>query len=113
MTLDTSAPATMTRRRWVICALLFTAVVINYVDRQMLGVLKPFMAKDLGWTEVNYADIVFYFQGAYALSYLLFGAFVDRVGAKVGYGVAFVIWQIAHIAHAGASNLTSFFAVRI
>ena len=103
----------MTRRRWVICALLFTAVVINYVDRQMLGVLKPFIGDDLGWTETDYADIVFYFQAAYALSYLLFGAFVDRVGAKIGYGVAFLIWQIAHIAHAGASSLTSFFAVRV
>ena len=54
----------MTRRRWVICALLFTAVVINYVDRQMLGVLKPAMEKDLGWKETDYADIVFYFQAA-------------------------------------------------
>ena len=103
----------MSRRRWVICALLFTAVVINYVDRQMLGVLKPEMEKQLGWTQQNYADIVFYFQAAYALSYLLFGAFVDRVGAKIGYGVAFTIWQLAHIAHGAASSLVSFFAVRI
>ena len=103
----------MTRRRWVICALLFTAVVINYVDRQMLGVLKPFISKDLGWSETDYADIVFYFQAAYAVSYLLFGAFVDRVGARIGYAVAFGIWQVAHIAHAGASSLTHFFAVRV
>lgn len=103
----------MSRRRWVICFLLFTAVVINYVDRQMLGVLKPAMGKELGWTEQNYADIVFYFQAAYALSYLAFGAIVDRVGAKIGYGVAFFLWQIAHIAHGFASGLGSFFAVRI
>ena len=103
----------MTRRRWIVCALLFTAVVINYVDRQMLGVLKPFMAPQLGWSETQYADIVFYFQAAYALSYLLFGAFVDRVGAKIGYTVAFLIWQVAHIAHAGATSLVQFFAVRI
>lgn len=103
----------MTRQRWVICALLFTAVVINYVDRQMLGVLKPFISDDLGWSEKDYADIVFYFQAAYAVSYLLFGAFVDRVGAKIGYATAFVIWQIAHIAHAGASSLGQFFAVRV
>ena len=88
-------------------------MVINYVDRQMLGVLKPFMAKDLGWSEQNYADIVFYFQLAYSVSYLLFGAFVDRVGAKLGYAIAFIIWQLAHIAHAGATSLTSFFAVRM
>src|SRR5205809_769299 len=103
----------MTRRRWVICALLFTAVVINYVDRQMLGVLKPFIGKDLKWSENDYADIVFYFQAAYSVSYLLFGAFVDRIGAKIGYAIAFGIWQLAHIAHAGASSLTSFFAVRM
>lgn len=103
----------MTRQRWVICALLFTAVVINYVDRQMLGVLKPFISKDLGWSETDYADIVFYFQAAYAVSYLLFGAFVDRVGAKIGYATAFIIWQAAHIAHAGASSLGQFFAVRV
>lgn len=110
---DLASEPRMTRRRWVICALLFTAVVINYVDRQMLGVLKPFISGDLGWSETDYADIVFYFQAAYSLSYLLFGAFVDRVGAKVGYGLAFLIWQLAHIAHAGASSLTSFFVVRM
>lgn len=103
----------MTRRRWVICALLFTAVVINYLDRQMLGVLKPFISKDLKWSEKDYADIVFYFQAAYSLSYLVFGAFVDRIGAKLGYAIAFGIWQVAHIAHAGASSLTQFFAVRV
>jgi ACS family hexuronate transporter-like MFS transporter len=108
-----AAEPRMTRRRWVICFLLFTAVVINYVDRQMLGVLKPAMSKELGWTEQNYADIVFYFQAAYALSYLAFGAIVDRVGAKIGYGVAFLLWQLAHIAHGFASGLGSFFAVRI
>jgi MFS transporter, ACS family, hexuronate transporter len=110
---DAAKSGRMTRRRWIVCGLLFTAVVINYVDRQMLGVLKPFMAPELGWSETDYADIVFYFQAAYALSYLVFGAFVDRVGAKIGYGVAFVIWQLAHIAHAGASSLVQFFAVRI
>ncbi|CAN5189486.1 MFS transporter [soil metagenome] len=113
---DTAAPpvvGAMTRRRWVICVLLFTAVVINYVDRQMLGVLKPFISEDLKWSETDYADIVFYFQAAYALSYLLFGGFVDKVGAKIGYTVAFLIWQVAHIAHAGASSLASFFAVRV
>ncbi|MBI5942342.1 MAG: MFS transporter [Caulobacterales bacterium] len=109
----TASEPRMSRRRWVICGLLFTAVVINYVDRQMLGVLKPAMSKELGWSEQNYADIVFYFQAAYALSYLAFGAIVDRVGAKIGYGVAFLLWQLAHIAHGFASGLGSFFAVRV
>lgn len=101
------------RYRWVICGLLFLAVVVNYVDRQILGVLKPFISKDMGWSETNFADMVFYFQAAYSASYLLFGAFVDRVGAKVGYAVAFLLWQVAHIAHAGARELSQFFAVRM
>lgn len=110
---ESEAAPRVGRYRWVICGLLFLAVVVNYVDRQILGVLKPFISKDMGWSETNFADMVFYFQAAYSASYLLFGAFVDRVGAKVGYAVAFVIWQIAHIAHAGARELGQFFAVRM
>jgi ACS family hexuronate transporter-like MFS transporter len=101
------------RYRWVICALLFLATVINYVDRQMLGVLKPVLSEDLGWSETDYANIVFWFQAAYAVSYVLFGRFIDRIGARWGYAVAFIIWQIAHIAHAGARELSHFIAVRI
>lgn len=100
-------------RRWVIVWLLFFATVINYVDRQMLGVLKPIIQGEMGWSEINYGDIVFYFQAAYSVFYLLFGAFVDRVGARAGYAVAFVIWQLAFIAHAGARNLTQWYLVRM
>ena len=107
------APTKIGGRRWIIVWLLFLATVINYVDRQMLGVLKPIIQGDMGWSETNYADIVFYFQASYAFFYLLFGAFVDKVGARIGYSVAFVIWQVAHIAHAGAHSLTQWFAVRI
>jgi ACS family hexuronate transporter-like MFS transporter len=104
----------MTRYRWVICGLLFVAVIINYVDRQILGVLKPLGLSDqMGWTEKDYADIVFYFQAAYTVAYIVFGAFIDKVGAKLGYGIAFAIWQIAHIAHAGAKNTTQFIAARV
>jgi ACS family hexuronate transporter-like MFS transporter len=110
-----AAPGRMTRRRWVICTLLFMAVVVNYVDRQMLGVLKPYIEGDLGWTKAGkeYSTVVLYFQAAYAISYLLFGAFVDRVGAKIGYGVAFVIWQLAHIAHGAANSLNTFIMARV
>jgi MFS transporter, ACS family, hexuronate transporter len=101
------------RYRWVICALLFAATVINYVDRQMLGVLKPHLSNELSWSETDYANIVFWFQAAYALSYVLFGRFIDRIGARWGYAVAFVVWQIAHIAHAGARTLGHFILVRV
>jgi len=100
--------------RWVIVALLFTAMVINYIDRQMIGVLKPgYLQPEFGWSERDYANIVSWFQGAYALSYLFFGRFVDRIGAKWGLGIAFTLWTLAHIAHAGARNLAQFVMVRV
>ncbi len=101
------------RYRWAIVALLFGASVINYIDRQILGVLKPTLAPEFGWTETDYANIIFWFQAAYAASYLLFGRFVDRVGARIGYGAAFLIWTIAHTAHALVTGLGGFFAVRV
>jgi ACS family hexuronate transporter-like MFS transporter len=99
--------------RWVICGLLFTAMVFNYVDRQMIGVLKPTLQKEFGWSEIAYGDIVFYFQAAYAVSYLFFGRFVDWVGAKTGYAVAFVIWTIGHMSHAAVRSVSGFIAARV
>lgn len=99
--------------RWLICGLLFAAMVINYVDRQMLGVLKPTLSSEFGWSETNYADIIFWFQASYAVSYLIFGRFIDRIGARWGFGLAFLLWQIAHMAHAGVRSLTSMIAVRV
>ncbi len=99
--------------RWVICWLLFAATVCNYIDRQMIGVLKPTLQHDLGWTETAYADIVFWFQAAYAVSYLAFGKFVDKVGAKIGYGVAFSIWTLGHMGHALARTALQFTFARM
>jgi ACS family hexuronate transporter-like MFS transporter len=101
------------RYRWLIVWLLFGAVVINYVDRQILGVLKPYIEDELGWSETDYADIVFWFQASYALSFVFFGRLVDRIGAKWGYSLAFVIWTLAHIAHAGAYSIGGFIAARV
>jgi ACS family hexuronate transporter-like MFS transporter len=106
-------PVKVGNYRWLICGLLFAAMVINYVDRQMLGVLKPTLSEEFGWTETQYADIVFWFQASYAVSYLLFGRIVDRIGARWGFGIAFLIWQIAHIAHAGARSMSGFIAARV
>ena len=110
---DTAPAMKVGNYRWVVVGLLFTAMVFNYVDRQMLGVLKPTLEKDLGWSETAYADIVFWFQAAYAVSYLLFGRFVDRVGARIGYAAAFTIWTIGHMATAGAREITGFIAARM
>ncbi len=100
------------RYRWGIVALLFMATVINYVDRQMIGVLKPTLSKDLGWTETDFANVIFFFQMAYAIGYIGFGRIVDVIGARMGYAVAFVIWQVAHIAHGGAYGVTQFAMAR-
>ncbi|KPF82044.1 hexuronate transporter [alpha proteobacterium AAP38] len=100
-------------RRWIVVALLFAATVINYVDRQMLGLLKPTLSVEFGWTETDYADIVFVFQAAYAVCYLLFGRFIDVIGARWGYALAFTVWNLAHIAHAAATTLAQFMAARL
>ncbi len=111
-TLTEGAVARVGRYRWVIVGLLFAATVINYIDRQMIGVLKPTLMDDLGWSEAGYARVIVFFQAAYAIGYIGFGRFVDVVGARVGYAVAFVIWQLAHIAHGGAYSLTQFAMAR-
>ncbi|MGF7147872.1 ACS family hexuronate transporter-like MFS transporter [Sphingomonas zeicaulis] len=100
------------RYRWVVVALLFAATAINYIDRQMIGVLKPTLQADLGWTESDFATIVFYFQLAYAVGYLSFGKIIDVLGARVGYTVAIIIWTIAHMAHGLASSVTTFAMAR-
>ena len=100
------------RYRWTICALLFAATAINYIDRQMIGVLKPVLQRDLGWTEAQYADIVFWFQAAYAIGFLVMGRLVDRLGARLGYALAFSFWTLAHVAHGLVSSVAQFAAVR-
>ncbi|WP_294392281.1 MFS transporter [uncultured Sphingomonas sp.] len=84
------------RYRWTVCGLLFAATAINYVDRQMIGVLKPTISAELGWSETAYADIVFWFTAAYAIGYLAFGRIVDVLGARIGYTIAFLIWTLGH-----------------
>ena len=89
--------------RWVICALLFFATTINYIDRQVIGILKPALAKDFQWQDERiYAAIVFSFQLAYAIGLLLAGRVMDRIGARRGLALAVVLWSIAAVGHAGA-----------
>ncbi len=89
--------------RWVICALLFFATTINYVDRQVIGILKPTLVAELGWQdERTYAAIVFTFQLAYAIGLLLAGRVMDRLGTRLGLTIAVVIWSLAAVGHATA-----------
>ncbi len=106
------AAARAGRYRWVICGLLFAATAINYIDRQMIGVLKPLLQSDLHWTEGQYADIVFWFQAAYGLGFLVMGRFIDAVGARFGYAIAFAFWTLAHMAHGLVGSVTQFAMVR-
>jgi ACS family hexuronate transporter-like MFS transporter len=86
--------------RWVICGLIFFATTINYIDRQVIGILKPTLQKEFGWSEIDYADIVFAFQLAYAVAFLFAGKLIDWIGTKKGYAIAIVIWSVAAMAHA-------------
>lgn len=104
--------APRSRYRWTICGLLFVATGINYIDRQMIGLLKPTLQGEFGWNEGAYADIVFWFQAAYAIGYLCFGAVIDRLGARIGYACAFTVWTVAHMLHAAASSVLAFSGVR-
>ena len=98
--------------RWVICSLLLFGVTKNYMDRQVLGVLKTTLQQELGWNEIDYSNLVFAFQAAYALGMLAVGRLVDRLGARTGYAVAMVFWSLASIGHAIATSLGSFIVAR-
>lgn len=100
------------RMRWGICALLFFATTINYIDRQMLSVLKPTLEAQYGWSESDYANIVFSFQLAYAIGYVVFGRLIDKLGARFGYSLAATIWGLAAMAHAAATSAWDFMIVR-
>jgi MFS transporter, ACS family, hexuronate transporter len=100
------------RFRWVICALLFFGITKNYMDRQVLGVLKHTLQHDLGWNEIDYGNVVFAFQAAYAVGMIVGGRLIDRLGTRLGYAAAMVFWSLASMGHAVAGSLSGFFAAR-
>ena len=98
--------------RWVVCALLFVATTINYIDRQVIGLLKPTLEQEYNWTESDYGNIVMAFSAAYALGLLLFGRIVDKIGTKLGYIVSVLLWSVAAMLHATVRSTLGFAAVR-
>jgi len=98
--------------RWTVVALLFVATTINYVDRQVLGILAPTLSRELHWSETAYGDVVSWFSFAYALGFLVAGRVLDRIGVKRGLGAAVVIWSIASMAHALVRTATGFSIAR-
>ena len=100
------------RYRWVICALLFFATTVNYVDRQVLGILSKDLKVAIGWTEVDYGNIVAAFNAAYAFGLLLAGRLMDRIGTRAGYALALIWWSIAAMGHALARTPFGFGVAR-
>jgi MFS transporter, ACS family, hexuronate transporter len=98
--------------RWAICGLLLFGTTKNYMDRQVLGVLKTTLQHDLGWSEIDYGNLVFAFQAAYAVGMLAVGRLVDRIGTRLGYALAMVFWSLASMGHALAGSLTGFLVAR-
>jgi ACS family hexuronate transporter-like MFS transporter len=108
----TAASERVGRYRWTICALLFFATTINYIDRQVLGILAPLLQRDAGWSESDFAAIVSWFSAAYALGFLVMGRVMDRVGTRKGFAFAVVVWSIAAMGHAFARGVAGFSAAR-
>ena len=96
------------RLRWGICGLLFFATTVNYMDRQVLGILKPTLEKELGWQESDFGWIVFAFQGAYALMMPIAGRIIDWLGVKIGYTLAVIVWSLASMSHSLARTPLQF-----
>ena len=98
--------------RWFICALLFFAATVNYIDRQVIGLLKPTLQSELHWSEIDYSNIIFAFQLAYAFGLLFVGRFMDWLGARKGFSIAVALWSFAAMAHAGVRSVFGFSAAR-
>jgi len=106
------ADGAASRYRWTICALLFFATTINYIDRQVLGILAPTLQAEIGWSESQYGAIVSWFTFAYALGYVGAGRMMDKIGVRLGFAFAVVAWSISAMAHALASSVAGFSAAR-
>ena len=100
------------RVRWTMCALLFAASTINYIDRQVLGILAPDLQRLIGWNELQYGYIVTAFQAAYAIGFLFAGRLIDRLGSRRGYAIAVGFWSVAAMAHGFATSALTFGAAR-
>lgn len=98
--------------RWTICALLFFATTINYVDRQVIGILAPLLQKDIGFDQLQYGYIITAFEGAYALGLLVVGRIIDKIGTKKGYAGSLFVWTIAAMGHAFVQTAFGFGVAR-
>lgn len=102
----------MTGYRWVVVVLLFFAVTVNYIDRAVLGVLKPLLDKEFGWSQIDYGWMVTAFQASYAAGYLLGGRLIDRIGVRAGFLFTVSLWSVAAMFHAAARSVVGFSVAR-
>jgi len=109
----TAMPQKMTNYRWTVVSLLFFATTINYLDRNVIGILKPTLEQVFNWTEKDYSKIVMAFTASYAFGLLIFGRIIDKIGSKLGYSIIIVVWSIAAILHAGVRSTLGFIGVRV
>ena len=98
--------------RWYICGLLFLATTINYIDRQVLGILAPDLQREIGWSELDYGRIVIAFQISYAVMMLVSGRIIDKIGTKLGFTIAIIWWSLAAMGHALARSAFGFGVAR-
>ena len=105
---DTLSPGSIKNYRWYVCGLLFYATTLRYVDRQVIGILKPTLELYFGWSEIDYSNLVIAFTAAYALGLLSFSRLADRIGTKVGYTLSLIIWSVASMGHALARTTFGF-----
>ncbi len=99
--------------RWAVCALLFFATTINYIDRQILSLLKPILDDQLHWTNAEFGMVNSAFQGAYGVSLLVFGWLIDKYGTKIGYAISIAAWSLAAMGHALVASVTGFLWARV
>ena len=111
--MTTPVSRTASNYRWIVCGLLFFATTINYIDRQILSLLKPILDEQLHWTSTQFGAINSAFQAAYGVSLFFFGWFIDRYGTKIGYAVSIFAWSLAAAGHAFVFSIGGFFAARI
>lgn len=107
-----TSDSSRSRIRWAICALLFLATTINYIDRAVLSILKPALEKDLGWSQVDYGWMVTAFQLTYAIGYVSAGRLIDRIGVRLGFMLSVMLWSLAAMAHAAARSVAGFNVAR-
>src|SRR5438045_3331995 len=96
------------RYRWTICALIFFATTINYIDRNVISYLKSTFTNELGWTDADYANVEITFKLFYALGMLGAGRIIDKLGTKIGYGIFITLWSIAGVCTAVVNSVLGF-----